>query len=71
MTPDELICAAEAKLRDADINIASCAGSLNKHRTQGRGVPNVEVIALAQLQATVGQAYAVLAMAKASVGDAE
>lgn len=63
MTPDELIRAAEARVRDADNNIASCVEALNKHKASRGSVPNTEVIAMAHAQAAVGQAYAVLAIA--------
>ncbi|MEV6633905.1 hypothetical protein AB0M54_24450 [Actinoplanes sp. NPDC051470] len=64
MTPEQLIAAAEAKVVDAERNLAGCARSLEAHRARAGGVPNVEVIALAQTQAMVAQAYATLAMAK-------
>lgn len=64
MTPEQLIAVAEAKVADADRNLASCAASLEAHRQRAGGVPNVEVISLTHAQATVGQAYSALAMAK-------
>jgi hypothetical protein len=67
VTVDELINAAEAKLRDAENNLASCIDSLNTHKARNGGVPNHEVIGLAQAQATVGQAYASLALAKTGI----
>lgn len=69
MTPDELVLAAEAKLADAERNLASCANALTAHAVRSRGVPNSEVLALAHAQTTLGQAYATLAMAKLTAAD--
>lgn len=65
MTPEELLRAAEVKLRDAENNLAGCVASLNQHKS--RGVPNQEVVALAHAQAAVAQTYATLALAKAGI----
>lgn len=59
--------ASEAKVRDAERNLATCFESLNAYRQKHGSVANNEVIALAQVQAVVGQAYATLAMAKAGL----
>lgn len=64
MTPDELVRAAEARVADAEKNIASCVDVLNEHSAQRGGVPNSEVLALAHAQAALGQACATLAMVK-------
>lgn len=62
-----LIAAAETKLVDAERNLAGGASSLEAHAKSRGGVPNAEVIALAQAQAAVAQAYAALALAKAGL----
>jgi hypothetical protein len=63
----DLIAAAEAKLIDAERNLAGCATSLAEHSKSRGGVPNAEVIALSQAQAAVAQAYASLALAKSGI----
>jgi hypothetical protein len=68
MTPEELLHAAEAKLRDAENNLATCVASLKEHAGRhGGGVPNSEIVALAHAQAAVAQTYATLALAKAGL----
>ncbi len=67
MTPQQLVAAAEAKLSDAEKNLAGCCNTIQAQLDKGRGVSNAEVIALAQLQTLLGQAYATLAMAKAAM----
>jgi hypothetical protein len=67
MTPTDLVAASEAKLRDAEGNLASCVRALNDAKSKHGGVPNYEVVALTQAQAMVAQAYASLALAKAIV----
>lgn len=67
MTPEELLLAAEARLRDAEKNLATCVASLNDAKTRSGGVPNWEVVAIVQAQAAVAQAYATLALAKAGI----
>lgn len=67
MTPEELLRAAEAKLRDAENNLAACVASLNVHKSQHGGVPNSEIVALAHAQAALAQTYATLALAKTGI----
>lgn len=68
MTPEELVRAAESKLRDAENNLATCVASLNAYKATHRGgVPNQEVVALAHAQAAVAQGYASVALAKAGI----
>jgi hypothetical protein len=67
MTPQELLRAAEAKLRDAENNIATCVAALNAHKARQGGVSNQEVIALADVQAALAHAYATVALAGAGV----
>lgn len=64
MSPTELVAASEAKLRDAENNLALCVASLNDAKRRYGGVPNEEVVALAQAQAVLAQAYSNLAIAK-------
>lgn len=64
MTPEALIAEAEANLRHAQGNLASCVAALNEARSERGGVPNAEVIGLAHVQAVLAQAYAAVALAK-------
>ena len=68
LTAKDSIAAAEAKLADAERNLAGCADSMRAHATRyDGGVPNMEVIALSHAQAAVAQAYASLALAKSGL----
>ncbi|GIF08654.1 hypothetical protein [Actinoplanes siamensis] len=67
----DLISAAETRLGDAERNLATCLDSLNSHKRQHGGVPNLEVVSLSQAQAAVAQAYASVALAKSCVAMAE
>lgn len=67
MTPEELVAAAEANLRSAEKNLATCVASLNDAKKRQGGVPNTEVLALTQVQAVLAQAYSTLAMAKTTM----
>lgn len=66
MTPADLVAAAESKVRHAENNLATCANSLIEAKRIHGGVPNTEVMMLAQGQAMLSQAYSSLAMAKAT-----
>jgi hypothetical protein len=64
VTPEELVRAAETRLRDAENNLTGAIASMDLHKTKYGSIPNGEVVALVQVQAVVAQAYATLAMAK-------
>lgn len=67
MTRPQLIRAAEAKLRDAENNLATCIQSMSAHKARGGAVLNTEVIALTSVQVALAQVYATLA----TVGSAD